>query len=54
MVHEHIAPFMTKQLNNAIMVRSRIKNRYLKWSARENFLELKKTKRLYKNLIKKN
>ena len=39
---------MTKQLNKAVMDRSRRKNRYLKWSSRENFLELKKA-----NLTKK-
>ena len=35
------------------MVRSRITNRYLKWPSRENYLELKKAKRLSKNLTKK-
>ena len=52
MVRGNNAPFMTKQLNKAIMDRSRIKNRYLKWPT-ENFLELKKAKRLSKNLTKK-
>ena len=33
------------------MVRSRIKNGYSKWPSRENFLELKKAKRLCKNLF---
>ena len=45
------APFMTKQLNKAIMDRSIIKNGYSKWPSRENILELKKAKR--KNLTKK-
>ena len=53
MVRGNNAPFMTKQLNKAIMDRSRIKNRYLKWLSRENFVELKKAKRLCKNLTKK-
>ena len=44
---------MTKQLNKAIMDRSRRKNRYLKWPSRENFLELKKANRPSKNLTKK-
>ena len=39
--------------NKAIMDRSRIKNRYLKWPSGENFLELKKAKRLCKNPNKK-
>ena len=53
MVRRNNAPFMTKQLNKAIMDRSRIKNRYLKWPSRENFLEFKEAKRLCKNLTKK-
>ena len=47
------APCMTKQLNKAIMDRSRRKNRYLKWPSRENFLELKKANHPCKNLTKK-
>ena len=43
MVRENNAPFMIKELNKAIMDRSRIKNRYyFKWPSRKNFLELKK------------
>ena len=53
MVRGNNAPFMTKQLNKAIMDRSRIRNRYLKWPSRKNFLELKKAKSLCKNLTKK-
>ena len=53
MVHGNNAPFMTKQLNKAIMNRSRIKNSYLKWPSRENSLELKKAKHLCKSLNKK-
>ena len=44
---------MTKQPSKATMDRSRIKNRYLKWPSRENFLELKKAKHFCKNLTKK-
>ena len=47
------APIITKQLNKAIMDRSRIKKRYSKCPSREKFLELKKAKRLCKNLTKK-
>ena len=35
---------MSKQLNIAVMDRSRIENTYSKWPSRENFLELKKLK----------
>ena len=35
------------------MDRSKIKNKYLKWPSRENLLELKKPKRLSKNITKK-
>ena len=52
MVHGNNTAFMTKQLNKAIMDRSRIKNRYLKWSSRENLLELEKAKCLWKSLNK--
>ena len=44
---------MTKQLNKATMDRSRIKNSYLKWPSRENFLEFRKAKCLCKNLTTK-
>ena len=47
------APIITKQLNKAIMDRSRIKKRYSKCPSREKFLELEKAKRLSKNLTKK-
>ena len=50
MVRGNNAPFLTKQLNKAIIDRLRIKNRYLKWPSRENFLEIKKAIRLCKNL----
>ena len=38
------APFMTKNLSKAIMNRSRLRSKYLKWRSRENFLEYKKEK----------
>ena len=53
MVRGNNYPFMTKQLNKAVMDRSSIKSRYLKWPSRKNFLELKKAKGLCKNLTKK-
>ena len=36
------APFMTNQLNKAIVEISGIKNKYVTWPSRVNFLELKK------------
>ena len=30
--------FMTKQLNKSIMARSKLRNRYLRWPSKENFL----------------
>ena len=39
------APFMNKELSKAIMNKSRLRNKYLKWSSRENFLAYKKVKK---------
>ena len=38
------APFMTKELREAIMDRSRLRNKYLKYPSRENFVNTKKMK----------
>ena len=38
------APFMTKELRKAIMDRSRLRNKYLKYHFRENFVKKKKMK----------
>ena len=38
------SPFMNKELSNVIMNKSRIENRYLKSSSRENYLAFKKIK----------
>ena len=38
------APFMTKELRKAIMDRSRLRNKYLKYNFRENFVSKKKMK----------
>ena len=43
---------MTKELNKAIMARSKIKNKYNKWPSRENFLPLKQIKNKCTNLTK--
>ena len=52
MVCENNVRIISKQLKKAIMDRSKIKDRYSKWTSRENLLELKKSKRLCKNLTK--
>ena len=41
---------MTKEFSKAIMNRSWLKIKYLKWSSRKNVLELKKIERLYKKI----
>ena len=47
------APFMNKSLSKAIMNKSRIRNKYLQWPSRENFLAYKKIKNKCNNLLKK-
>ena len=42
----NMAKFMTKELRKAVMDRSRLKNKYLKWPSRENFLAYKKAKNI--------
>ena len=48
------APFMTKHLSKAIMNNSKTRNKYLKWSPRENLLAMKSAKNLCNNLTKTN
>ena len=38
------APFMNKELSKVIMNKSRLRNKYLKWPSREDFLAYKKLK----------
>ena len=45
-------PFMTKQLSKTIMNRSKLRNGYIKWPSRENFLDYKKAKNTCNNLNK--
>ena len=45
-------PFMNRELSKAIMNRSRVKNRYLKWPSRENFLNYSKAKQVCNKLAK--
>ena len=40
------APFMNKRLSKAVMNKSRIRNKYLQWPSRENFLAYKKIKNM--------
>ena len=47
------APFMNRQLSKIIMDKSRLRNKYLKWPSRENFLTYKKVKNRCNNLIKR-
>ena len=43
-IRSNHAPFMIKNLREAIMNRSRLRSKYLKWPSRENFLVYKKAK----------
>ena len=45
-------PFMTKELSQTIMNKSKIRNKYQKWRSRENFLALKEAKKLCYKLPK--
>ena len=47
------APFMTKNLRKAIMNRSRLKHKYIKYPSRENFIAFKKMKNQCNSLCKK-
>ena len=52
MIRGNKGPFITKQLSKAIMNRSKLRNRYIKWPSRENFLDYKKAKNARNNLNK--
>ena len=45
--------FMTKDLSKAIINKSEGKNKYLKWTSRENFISYKRTKNKCNSLTKK-
>ena len=47
------APFMNKNLSKVIITKSRIRNKYLKWPSRENFLAFNSIKNKCNNLLKK-
>ena len=46
------APFMNRVISKNIMNKSRIKNKYLKWPSRENYLAYKRIKNKCNNLLK--
>ena len=43
---------MTKELSKAIMTKSKVKNSYVKWPSRENFLAYKKAKKKCNSLTR--
>ena len=47
------APFMTRDLSKAIMIKSKAKNQYVKWPSRENYLAFKKAKNKCTSINKK-
>ena len=47
------APFMTRELSKAMMIKSKIKNSYVKWHSRENFVAYKKAKNKCNSLTRK-
>ena len=47
------APFMTRELSKAIMTKSKVKNSYVKWPSRENFVAYKKAKNKCNSLTRK-
>ena len=44
-VRGNLAPFMTRELSKAIMTKSKVKNSYVKWPSRENFVAYKKSQK---------
>ena len=53
LVRGNHAPFMTKELSKAVMAKSKVKNSYVKWPSRENFVAYKKAKNRCNSLIRK-
>ena len=47
------APFMTREISKAIMTKSKVKNSYVKWPSRENFVAYKKAKNKCNSLTRK-
>ena len=46
-------PFMTRELSKAIMIKSKVKNSYVKWPLQENFVAYKKAKIKCNSLTRK-
>ena len=46
-------PFMNRELSKAIMTKSKVKNSYVKWPSRENFVAHKKAKNSCNSLTRK-
>ena len=46
------SPFMTKELNKAVINKSKSRNKYIKWPPRENFLAMKRAKNYCNNLTR--
>ena len=47
------APFMTRELSKAIMTKSKVKNSYVNWPSRENFIAYNKAKNKCNSLTTK-
>ena len=47
------APFMNKSPSKIIMQKSKVRNNYLKWPSRENFLNYKEVKNKCNSLVRK-
>ena len=45
-------PFMNKELSKALMVKSKTRNKYIKWPSRENVLAMKRAKNYCNSLIR--
>ena len=52
MIRKTQGSFMTTDLSKAIMNRCKLRNRYIKWPSRENFLHFEKAKHTCNNLSK--
>ena len=46
MIRENQGPFMTKQLSKAVINKSKLRNRYIKWPSRGNFFDCIKAKNM--------
>ena len=53
-IRGNYAPFMNKELSKVIINKSQLRNKYLKWPSRENFLAYKKVENKCNTLTRKN